>query len=81
MGSHKGGIQLSDAAGSGPREMAMTGTTAKAHLYDRLIEPLKDCQGLNIYRHSLMTRVMSMPDVEVRERLRHLEKLQSLNSE
>ena len=61
--------------------MAMTGTTAKAHLYDRLIEPLKDCQGLSMYRHSLITRVMSMSDVEVRERLRHLEKLQSLNSE
>ena len=59
----------------------MTGMTAKARLYDRLIEPLKGCHGLSMYRHSLMTRVMSMSDVEVREQLRHLEKLQSLNSE
>ncbi len=47
----------------------MTGTTAKAHLYDLLMEPLKGCKGLNIYRHDLMQRVMSMPDLEVRERL------------
>lgn len=53
----------------------MTGTTAKAHLYDRLMEPLRGCRGLNAYRHSLMKRVMAMPDLEVRERLDHMEQL------
>ena len=53
----------------------MTGTSAKAHLYDLLMEPLKGCKGLNTYRHSLMKRVIAMPDLEVRERLDHLEQL------
>ena len=53
----------------------MTVTTAKAHLYDRLMEPLRGCRELNVYRHSLMKRVMAMPDLEVRERLDHLEQL------
>jgi len=53
----------------------MTGTTAKARLYDRLMEPLRGCRGLNVYRHSLMQRVMAMPDQEVRERLDQLEQL------
>ena len=53
----------------------MTETTAEAHLYDRLMEPLRVCRGLSVYRHSLMKRVMAMPDLEVRERLDHLEKL------
>ena len=57
----------------------MTGTTAKAHLYDRLMEPLRDCKGVNLYRHDLMHRVMSMPDLEVRERLEHLNQLQHKN--
>ena len=57
----------------------MTGTTAKAHLYERLIEPLKGCKGLNIYRCDLMHRVMSMPDLEVRERLEHLNQLDHKN--
>jgi len=57
----------------------MTGTTAKAHLYDLLMEPLKDCKGLNIYRHDLMQRVMSMPDLEVRKRLEHLRRLDQTN--
>ena len=57
----------------------MTGTTAKAHLYDLLMEPLKGCKGLNIYRHDLMQRVMSMPDLEVRERLEHLRRLDQTN--
>ena len=52
----------------------MTGTTAKAHLYDLLMEPLRGCKGLNLYRHSLMKRVMSMPDLEVRERLEQLQR-------
>ena len=50
----------------------MTGTTAKAHLYDRLMEPLRGCKGLSVYRYSLMKRVMALPDLEVRERLEHL---------
>ena len=53
----------------------MTGTTAKAYLYDRLMEPLRGFRGLNAYRHSLMKRVMAMPDLEVRERLDHMEQL------
>ena len=57
----------------------MTGTTAKTHLYDLLMEPLKGCKGLNIYRHDLMQRVMSMPDLEVRERLEHLRRLDQTN--
>ena len=57
----------------------MTGTTAKAHLYDLLMEPLKGCKVLNIYRHDLMHRVMSMPDLEVRESLEHLRRLDQTN--
>ena len=51
----------------------MTGTTAKAHLYERLMEPLRGCKDLNVYRHNLMKWVMSMPDLEVREHLEYLE--------
>jgi len=40
-----------------------------------LIEPLKDCKRLSIYRHDLMHRVMSMSDLEVRERLEHMKQL------
>ena len=54
---------------------AMTGTPAKAHFYDLLMEPLRGCKGLNTYRHNLMQRVIAMPDLEVRERLDHLEQL------
>ena len=43
------------------------------------MEPLKGCKGLNIYRHDLMQRVMSMPDLEVRERLEHLRRLDQTN--
>jgi len=39
------------------------------------MEPLRGCRGLNVYRHSLMQRVMAMPDQEVRERLDQLEQL------
>ena len=53
----------------------MTGTTAKAHLYDQVIEPLRGYRGLNVYRHILMKLVMAMPDLEVRERLDHLKQL------
>ena len=50
----------------------MTGTSAKTHLYDLLIEPLGRCKGLKTYRHTLMKRVMAMSDLEVRKRLEHL---------
>ena len=53
----------------------MTGTSAKAHLYERLMEPLRGCKSPNIDRHSLMKWVMSMPDLVVRERLEHLDQL------
>ena len=57
------------------KQITMTGTTVKAHLFELLIEPLKDCKRLSIYRHDLMNRVMSMPDLEVRERLEHMKQL------
>ena len=53
----------------------MTGTTAKAHLFELLIEPLKSYESLSIYRSDLMRRVMSMSDLEVRERLLHMQQL------
>ena len=53
----------------------MTGTTAKAHLFELLIEPLKSYESLSIYRTDLMRRVMSMSDLEVRERLLHMQQL------
>ena len=56
-----------------PERTIMTGTTAKARLYDRLMEPLRGCKDLNVYRHNLMKWVMSMPDLEVREHLEYLE--------
>ena len=55
----------------------MTETTAKAHLYDRLMEPLRACRGLSVYRHSLMKRVMAMPDLKVLKRLDHLQQLRA----
>ena len=50
----------------------MTGTSAKAHLLDLLLEPLKGCTGLYTYRQELMDAVMNMPALEVKERLAHL---------
>ena len=47
----------------------MTGTTAKAHLVDLLLEPLRGCTGLYTYRQELIQQVMSMPTLEVKERL------------
>ncbi len=52
----------------------MTGTTAKAHLLDLLLEPIKGCKGLYTYRESLMRRVMAMPDLKVRECIDHLKR-------
>ncbi len=34
----------------------MTGTTAKAHLLELLLEPLKGCKGLYTYRQDLMQK-------------------------
>jgi len=50
----------------------MTGTSAKAHLLDLLLEPLRGCTGLYTYRQELMDAVMNMPALEVKERLAHL---------
>ena len=58
----------------------MTGTTAKAYLYELLLEPLRGCKGLTLYRHNFMRRVMAMLDLEVRERLAHLEDLHQSNA-
>ncbi len=56
------------------QSQAMTGTTAKAHLLDLLLEPIKGCKGLYTYRESLMRRVMAMPDLKVRECIDHLKR-------
>ena len=46
----------------------MTGTSAKAHLLDLLLEPLRGCTGLYTYRQELMKKVMKMPALEVKDR-------------
>ena len=51
----------------------MTGTTAKAYLLDLLLEPLRGCKGLYNYRQDLMQKILSMTDLNVRERIKHLE--------
>ena len=53
----------------------MTGTTAKAHLLDLLLEPLCGCAGLYTYRQELMNEVLRMPVLEVHDRLDHLERI------
>ena len=50
----------------------MTGTSARAHLLDILLEPLRGSTGLYTYRQELMNTVMNMPALEVKERLEHL---------
>ena len=57
------------------KETALIGTRAKAHLYARLMELLRGCKGLNIYRLSLMNRVIAMSDLGFRSPLNDLEKL------
>ena len=52
----------------------MTGTTAKAHLLELLLEPLKGCKGLYTYRQDLMHKIMSMSDLKVREYLDYHER-------
>ena len=47
----------------------MTGTTAKAYLLDLLLEPLRGCKGLYNYRQDLMQQILSMTDLNVRERI------------
>ena len=54
---------------------AMTGTTAKAHLLDLLLEPLRGCAGLYTYRQELMNEVLKMPVLEVQDRLDHLQRI------
>ena len=53
----------------------MTGTTAKAHLLDLLLEPLRGCSGLGAYRQELMNQVLNMPVLEVQDRLEHLQRI------
>ena len=53
----------------------MTGTTAKAHLLDLLLEPLRGCAGLYNYKQELMNEVLKMPVLEVQERLDHLQRI------
>lgn len=52
-----------------------TGTTAKAHLLDLLLEPLRGCAGLYTYRQELMNEVLKMPVLEVQDRLDHLQRI------
>ena len=59
---------------------AMTGTTAKAHLVDLLLEPLRGCTGLYTYRQELIREVMGMPALEVKERLDHLQRSNHVSS-
>ena len=59
---------------------AMTGTTAKAHLVDLLLEPLRGCTGLYTYRQELIQQVMRMPTLEVKERLDHLQRSNHVSS-
>ena len=58
----------------------MTGTTAKAHLVDLLLEPLLGCTGLYTYLQELIQQVMRMPAVEVKERLEHLQRSKNPSS-
>ena len=58
----------------------MTGTTAKAHLVDLLMEPLRGCTGLYTYRQELIQQVMRMPALEVKERLEHLRRSRNASS-
>ena len=53
----------------------MTGTTAKAHLHDLPLEPLRGCAGLYTYRQELMNEVLKMPVLEVQDRLDHLQRI------
>lgn len=53
----------------------MTGTTAKSHLLDLLLEPLRGCAGLCTYRQELMNEVMKMPVLEVQDRLNYLQRI------
>ncbi len=52
----------------------MSGTSPKAHLLELLLEPLKGCKGLYNYRQDLMTKIMQMPDLQVREYLDYRER-------
>ncbi|QNI56788.1 hypothetical protein SynBIOSE41_04337 [Synechococcus sp. BIOS-E4-1] len=47
----------------------MTGTSAKSHLLELLLEPLKGCKGLYNYKQDLMKKIMQMSDLQVREYL------------
>ena len=58
----------------------MTGTTAKAHLVDLLMEPLRGCTGLYTYRQELIQQVMRMPALEVKEKLEHLKRSRNPSS-
>ena len=47
----------------------MSGTSAKVHLLELLLEPLKGCKGLYGYKQDLMKQVMDMPDLKMRDYL------------
>ena len=53
---------------------SISGTTAKAHLLELLLEPLKGCSGLYSYKQDLMRKIMAMPDRKVREYLDYHER-------
>ena len=47
----------------------MSGTSAKVHLLELLLEPLKGCKDLYSYKQDLMKHVMDMPDLKMRDYL------------
>ena len=57
------------------QKINMTGTTAKAHLLDLLLEPLRGCSGLGTYRQELMNQVLKMPVLEVQDRLEYPQRI------
>jgi|TARA_B100000073_G_scaffold324736_1_gene307911 hypothetical protein len=47
----------------------MSGTSAKVHLLELLLEQMKGCKGLYGYKQDLMEQVMDMPDLKMRDYL------------
>ena len=52
----------------------ISGTTAKAHLLERLLEPLNGSSGLYNYKQDLMKKILAMPDLKVKEYLDYHER-------
>ena len=48
---------------------ARTKASAKAHVFELLLEPLKGCKGLYNFKQDLMRKIMQMSGLHVREYL------------